>query len=287
MFVHGGVDLGNHRCVKVSLTTGSVKLALTPRPAASSVTIAQHAAMSGGSTKVHPEVMDRPRGTASRTGGAGSLDRPGREGGEREKGLEEWEHQVAEREREADERERVANARERLADERERDADARERVADEGELRLGERSARLRQRSAELLVRVRSAREQAEQAVEQAMAVLDSSRERVGRAEAALDRAYARAARERANVARAAQPGDRYPAARPLDFTGLADRVSALRERTAAAAAQLAKSEDTVARVHDELAAREPANPEYKRLARQAREAARWARETEQKYSSS
>ena len=71
------------------------------------------------------------------------------------------------------------------------------------------------------------------------------------------------------------------------DFTDLAVRVSALRDRTAAAAARLAETEEQVARVNDELASRHPGNPEYKRLASEARDAVRRAREIERKYSSS
>ena len=108
-----------------------------------------------------------------------------------------------------------------------------------------------------------------------------------GYAEAALNRAYASAARERASAARSVKQGEQHPAPSKRDFTGLADRVSALRERTAAAADRLAETEEQVARVNDELAAREPGNPEYKRRADEAREAMRRARETARKYSSS
>jgi chromosome segregation ATPase len=206
--------------------------------------------------------MDRAGGTAP-GGGAASPDRPGHQIAEREQRLQEREHQ---------------------ADERERQADEREREADEREERLQERAARLRQHSVELRARMISTREQADQAVEQSKAVLDASENRVRRAEAMLKRAYARDARERANLARSIQLCEQHPVHRPVDVTVLAGRVSALRERTAAAAAQLAKSEELVARVHDELAARDPGNPDYKRLARQAREAARWARETERRF---
>jgi hypothetical protein len=106
------------------------------------------------------------------------------------------------------------------------------------------------------------------------------------RAEAALNRAYASDARERASAARSVKRGEQHPAPSARDFTDLADRVSALRERTATAAARLAETEEPVARVHDRLAAREPENPEYKRRADEAREAMRQAREIARKYSS-
>lgn len=107
------------------------------------------------------------------------------------------------------------------------------------------------------------------------------------RAEAALNRAYAHVARARARDSRAIWLGEQRPTGSHVEFGELIARVAALRERTAAAAAQLADSEEVVARVHDGLAAREPGNPEYKRLAREAREAARSAREAEQRYSNS
>jgi hypothetical protein len=104
----------------------------------------------------------------------------------------------------------------------------------------------------------------------------------VRRAEAALNRAYAHAARQRASEARSVKRGEQQ-----RDFTDLADHVSALRERTAAAAARLAETEELVARIHDSLASHNPGNPEHKRLANEAREAMRRAREIERKYSSS
>ena len=79
---------------------------------------------------------------------------------------------------------------------------------------------------------------------------------------------------------------EQHPATRQRDFTDLADRVSELRERTAAAAARLANAEEHAVRTHDQIAARDPGNPEHKRLANEAREAMRRARETERKYSS-
>jgi len=181
---------------------------------------------------------------------------------------------------------RLEQRKQRLQ-EREREADEREREANEREQRLRERAVRLRQRAVELRARGDDARERAEQAVDQANAVLDVTRNCGRRAEATINRASARAARERANVARSARRGARHPVYRQQDSAELADRFSALRKRTAAAAAQLAENEEEIARVHDKLASHQPANPEYMRLANEAREAARRAREIERKYGSS
>jgi hypothetical protein len=109
---------------------------------------------------------------------------------------------------------------------------------------------------------------------------LAANQDRVRRAEAALSR-------EQASAARSVTRSGQHPAARYRDVTDLADRVSALRKRTAAAAVRLASAEEQAARIYDELAAREPGNPELERLAGEAREAMRRARETERKYSSS
>jgi hypothetical protein len=174
--------------------------------------------------------------------------------------------------------------REQEADAREQEADAREREADEREERLQD-SARLRQHAEELHARGTRLRAQAEQAVEQAEAVLDTSQDRVRRAEAALDRAYAHANRQRANAARSVRQSEQRPVPQQHDFTDLVGRVSAMRKRTAAAAAQLARTEEQVSRIQDDLASRDPGNPEHKRRATEAREAMRRARETEQKYS--
>jgi hypothetical protein len=146
---------------------------------------------------------------------------------------------------------------------------------------------RLRQRAKELRARGDDVRERAEHAVEQANVVLDATRDHARRAEATINRASARAARERANVARSARRGALHPVYRQQDFAEQADRFSALRKRTAEAAAQLAENEEEAGRFHDELASHDPANPEYMRLANEAREAARKARECERKFGSS
>ncbi len=204
--------------------------------------------------------MDRTEAAAP-GGDAASSGRSERQTGERERRLEEREHQVAEREHEADEREHEADER--------------------------ERAAQLRQHTMELRARAASVRERAAQAVEAANTVLEASLDHMRRAEAAFDRAYASAARERARIVRAVMRGQQHPAPRQRDLTDLFDRVSELRRRTAAAAARLAETEELVAHVHDELAAREPGNPEHKRRADEAREAMRRARETARKYSRS
>ena len=147
--------------------------------------------------------------------------------------------------------------------------------------------ALLKQQTVELRARATSVRERAEQAVERAEAILNANQDRTRRAEAALSRAYARTARQQANVARSVRQDEQRPVPQQSDLTELADRVSALRKRTAAAAARLALTEEHVARTYDELASRDPGNPEPRRRADEAREAMRRARETDRKYSSS
>jgi len=164
--------------------------------------------------------------------------------------------EVGVRERRLEEGEGQVAKRERTADERERAADQRERAAEK--------------------------RERAAQAVEEADKILETSQDRVRRTEASLNRAYAHAARQQASIARSVKRNEQQ-----RDFTDLAHHVAALRERTAAAAARLAETEELVARVHDSLAANNPENPGHKRLANEAREAMRQAREIERKYSSS
>jgi hypothetical protein len=167
-----------------------------------------------------------------------------------------------------------------------RQAGAREREADERE-RLQERGARLRQQAAELRAQAARAYQRAVQALEQAEAVLEAAEDRARRAEAAVTGAYVRAARERAGDARSAQRGEQYPDPRQHDFADLADYLSALRKKTAAAAARFAEVEEHAARVHDERASSDPGNPEHKRQASEARQVMRRDRETEGKYTSS
>jgi hypothetical protein len=226
--------------------------------------------------------MGPPRRTAP---GGGTPDRAEKQPDGHVQRLAERERLADLRERDADERERIADLRDRDADERERVADERELMADQREQRLGERAMWLRQRSRELRQRTTDARERAAQAVEAATAALKSNSERTSRAEAALDRAHARASRERASADRARKVGELHPDRPRYDFSELADRVSELRHKTAAAAVHLAESEEAVARVHEELAAREPGNAEHQRVARDAGEAARRAREIERRFS--
>ena len=158
-----------------------------------------------------------------------------------------------------------------------REVGVRERRLEEGEGQVAKR-----ERTADERERAADQRERAAQAVEEADKILETSQDRVRRAEASLNRAYAHAARQQASIARSVKRNEQQ-----RDFTDLAHHVAALRERTAAAAARLAETEELVARVHDSLAANNPENPGHKRLANEAREAMRQAREIERKYSSS
>ena len=141
-------------------------------------------------------------------------------------------------------------------------AGRRERRQEERKTQAGqrEREAQLRQHAAEVRAQAMSARERAAQAVEAAETALDANQGLVRRAEAAVNRACASTAREQASAARSVNRGEQRPAIRQPDFADLANRVSALRKRTAAAAAQLARTEEQVVRIHDELAACEPGN---------------------------
>ena len=158
-----------------------------------------------------------------------------------------------------------------------REVGVRERRLEEGEGQVAKR-----ERTADERERAADQRERAAQAVEEADKILETSQDRVRRTEASLNRAYAHAARQQASIARSVKRNEQQ-----RDFTDLAHHVAALRERTAAAAARLAETEELVARVHDSLAANNPENPGHKRLANEAREAMRQAREIERKYSSS
>ena len=158
-----------------------------------------------------------------------------------------------------------------------REVGVRERRLEEGEGQVAKR-----ERAADQRERAADQRERAAQAVEEADKILETSQARVRRTEASLNRAYAHAARQQASIARSVKRNEQQ-----RDFTDLAHHVAALRERTAAAAARLAETEELVARVHDSLAANNPENPGHKRLANEAREAMRQAREIERKYSSS
>lgn len=123
--------------------------------------------------------------------------------------------------------------------------------------------------------------ERAHESIERARAVLAASGDRLDRSEAALKRLAARVAREQADVDKSVAHSERDLQRQPPDPGDLIERAATLRNQIAAAIADLASTEEAIARMHDELAARYPRQSgEHLRAADEARTAARLARET-------
>ena len=197
--------------------------------------------------------MDGKRPTAAQ-GSAASNQREAL-ADERERAAGEREARANERERLADEREALANERERKADEREQDLDKRGRA-------LGLGVETLEQRTLETIAR------------------LAVSAQRLSREEAGLKRDEARRGRQQAEIDRASAESGRGLVAWLPDPHRLVKNAEELRKQALTAIEALARTEEEIARVHEELAASRPdRRDEYQRTAEQACRTAGKARE--------
>ena len=92
--------------------------------------------------------------------------------------------------------------------------------------------------------------------------------------------------REQGEIDRSVAHGERDLARRPPDPSELIRHAGALRKQIAVTAGDLARIEEEIARVHDELAARGSSHSsEYQRTAEEARKGAIRAREIAHKFS--
>ena len=165
---------------------------------------------------------------------------------------------LSDRERAADERQARAGTRETLAGERERLADQREREADQREA---------------LLDRERQEADEREKD-------LDERGRRLDRQESAVKRAQARRDRQQADVDRATAETERGLTGWLPGPAKPTERAKALREQALRAIEAFAAHEEEIARIHEDLAASTPSRrDEYRRVAEQARQTARKARE--------
>jgi multidrug resistance efflux pump len=104
--------------------------------------------------------------------------------------------------------------------------------------------------------------------------------QRLNREEAAVRRAEARRERQQAEIDRASAETERGLAAWLPDPIQQVKRAEELRQQAFTAIEALARTEDEIARIHEELAASRPGRrDEYRRTAEQARQTARRARE--------
>lgn len=181
---------------------------------------------------------------------------------DRERVADERERTADNRDRIADLRDRTADRREDFADQREVLADLRERAADERERQLDARDStpdesvrRVDIPTPEQLRRMRDAIERSHVRLAMGSASQERSEARVLRAEARADRSSAEMAR-----VLAAGEWKSFPSPTPVRVqpAGAAVDTVALRRRCSDLASQLAQTEDSIARHHEELAVRRP-----------------------------
>jgi hypothetical protein len=164
-----------------------------------------------------------------------------------------------EREALADEREQAADEREAQADERERQADEREREADRREAMIGQRQLEADEREHDLDERGRAAGttpatlgQRTLETIERSRALLAISADCLDRQEAAVKQAeapQAAASRDRQGLC-----GNRTGLAAWLpDPSHAVKHAEELREQALTAIEALARTEEEIARIHEEL----------------------------------
>ena len=202
--------------------------------------------------------MDGKRPTAGQ--GSAASDQSEAPSDERGRAPDEREARASERERLADEREALANERERKAEEREQELDKRGRA-------LGLGVETLEQRTLETIAR------------------LALNAQRLTREEAGLKRDEARRERQQAEIDRASAESERGLAARVPDPSGLVKHAEELRQQALTAIDALARTEEEIAAIYEELAASQPdRRDKYQRTAEQARQTAGKAREVSRTF---
>ncbi len=199
------------------------------------------------------------------------------------------ERRADDRERRTDEVEAIADQRERHADDRESSADDRERHADDRESSADdrERKADARQQHLdELGLSAADRRRTGLEAIERARVLTADTAERLNRREAAMNREAASDDRSQSEINRAAARSALEQAGALPDPRGPVERAEVLRRRLLAVADSLARAEEEVAQIHDELADRDPdRSGGHRRIAGEARELASKAAEVRQLFS--
>ncbi len=198
----------------------------------------------------------------------------------RERAADERQFRAEERERLADERQSRADEREARADERERLADQRERAADHREAAQDERDRKSVERGQQLNAVFRDLRTRTLANIEVSRTLLARSGERLNREEEAVRRQQARQERRQAEIDRASAVIELGLATQLPDPGPEIERSRRLRQEILTAIGRFAANEARIARLHEDLAASQPGRrEECRRIAEQARDSARKARE--------
>ena len=124
------------------------------------------------------------------------------------------------------------------------------------------------------------------EAIERARVLTAETAERLNRREAAMNREVASDDRSQSEINRATARSAQEQAGQLPDPRGPVERAEVLRRHLLATAGSLARAEEEVARIHEELADRDPdRSAEYRRVADEARELASRAAEVRQLFS--
>lgn len=198
----------------------------------------------------------------------------------REHAADERQFRADERERLADERQVQADEREARADERERLADQRERAADQRETEQDKRDRELPERGQRVNAAFLGLQARTLANIEVSRSLLARNGQRLDREEQAVGRQQARRERQQAEVERASAEVELALATTVPDPAAEIERSRRLRQKILTAIEAFAASEAQIARLYEDLAASQPGRrEEYRRIADQARDTARKARE--------
>lgn len=182
-------------------------------------------------------------------------------------------------------KERKADERETLADGREQQADRREAAATEREQQVDKREQELQKHGRVLGAAVEGLEQRLLDTIERSRALLALSEQRLNRQEAGVRRAQAHREREEAEITRATAETEQRLSDWLPDPRSLTERGQSLRKQARLALQAFASSEEQAARLHQDLAARNPGRrQEYLNAAEQARTSARSTRETLKKF---
>lgn len=201
---------------------------------------------------------------------------------ERDRQADERDRQADERERGADERQILANERQRKADERDVRADERDRKADERDALANERERGLDERFRKLRREVELQEQRALELIEWSRELRAVRRERLPPQQARVQQRQEREVRQQAqaDADRASAVTKPTPTRRPSGASQLAERALKMRSQAVRALEAFVVTEEEVARVHEDLAAKHPErHDEFLHRAEEARRSAQRAHE--------
>lgn len=179
----------------------------------------------------------------------------------------------------------AASRRDRTPGELDRKSGERDRKSGGRDAPAGQRERDLDEHERGLGAAVEGMERQTAHTIDRSRALVDATRQHLGRRNAADQRPDRRREREQAEVDREAAEGARRGGLWPPGARGQIERAKALREQAVAAIEAFARTEEEIALLHEQLAAASPTDRgEYLRIAGNARDGARKARDLLQAF---